>query len=158
MGRSTYTRHILQGRSGRTRRRTGAMLALISRGYGLSYPIIDIGCGIKCFLPFKPLCKNLSNIPVLPTYQKLTSIKKNENSRSPYSFSRTASDTVCLKHRWSLDNNLCIAVANYFGSQGTYPLEMPWTSLITTSKLEKSKTVQASKPTSRRTRAHSKKA
>lgn len=47
---------------------------------------------------------------------------------------------------------------SYFGSQCTYPLARPFTSFTTSSKLLKSIAVTASKPTSRRTRAHSKKA
>lgn len=47
---------------------------------------------------------------------------------------------------------------SYFGSHCTYPLLRPLTSLTTNSKLLKSRAVTASKATSRRTRAHSKKA
>jgi hypothetical protein len=46
----------------------------------------------------------------------------------------------------------------YFGSQGTYPREMPLTSLTTISRLENSTTVTASNATSSRTSAHSKNA
>ncbi len=47
---------------------------------------------------------------------------------------------------------------DYFGSHCTYPLLAPLTSLMTSSKVSKSKAVTASKPTSKRIRAHSKKA
>jgi hypothetical protein len=47
---------------------------------------------------------------------------------------------------------------SYFGSHCTYPLLKPLVSLMVSSKLEKSSAVTASKATSRRTRAHSKKA
>lgn len=46
----------------------------------------------------------------------------------------------------------------YFGSQLTYPLLIPFTSLTTISNALKSRTVTASNPTSNKTSAHSKKA
>lgn len=47
---------------------------------------------------------------------------------------------------------------NYFGSQWTYPLLEPLTSLTTNSNVSKSRTVTASNATSNKIKDHSKKA
>jgi hypothetical protein len=137
---------------------------------GGSYAAVHICRCVKRHRPRKDLWrKHVHSLSALPTHSIRTHIshllKVRVHSYSS-SFSRTRSETFCLQCTFLRKGSLFIFVygypytraGSYLGSQGTYPREMPLTSLTTISKLSKSKTVQASKATSRRTRVHSKKA
>lgn len=67
-------------------------------------------------------------------------------------------DRIPYVQAWPEGPYLRIGGKHYFGSHCTYPLLVPLTSLTTSSNVSKSRAVTASKATSNRMSAHSKKA
>ena len=105
-----------------------------------------------------------NTLPIALSFLEKLRYKLWSGLRYTYSFSSTASDmrkSLLLEKAvrpMPVGKQSHLPTFSYLGSQYTYPLLDPWTSLTTTSKPWKSRAVTASNPTSKSIKAHSKKA
>ena len=128
-------------------------------------PVVDVRHCINSLTPYEALAKGPTNWFVFPT-AVLSAAQRGHletlDSRTAFPwqrpqpcdyFWRTCSSASAATMMYCLHHTFV-----YFGSHVTYPLLTPLTSLTISSKPSKSKAVTASKPTSKRTAAHSKNA
>lgn len=131
-----------------------------------TYAMVDTSCCIQCLGPGESDSKDAASGFVFSVHGVSRLPRQGwgysllfQNCRGHRRFIYTAEISL---ETWIRDAKYigpdCTSIGDYFGSHCTYPLVDPLTSLTTTSKASKSRAVTASKATSKRISAHSKKA